>query len=80
LQNPAAAQKTVSNILDTIEKLRDFSELGASLSAITTVESDYRYLVCGKYIAFYCIEEVFVSVDRIRRDYLRILFDGITDE
>jgi len=28
LQNPAAAQKIVSDILDTIEKLRNFAEIG----------------------------------------------------
>ncbi len=77
LQNPAAAQNTVDGILDTIEKLRGFSEMGTSLSAVTGVESDYRFLVCGSYLAFYRVRGAEVSIDRIlygRRDYLRILF------
>jgi addiction module RelE/StbE family toxin len=77
LQSPAAALKTVSSVLDTVEKLRDFSELGPKLSSITYIDSDYRYLVCGKYITFYRVSGDDVYIDRIlygRRDYLRILF------
>ena len=82
LQNPAAAQKTVSGILDTIEKLRDFPEIGALISAITDIDSDYRYLVYGKYISFYRIEGPAVIIDRIlygRRDYLRVLFGDLPE-
>lgn len=83
LQNPAAAQKTVLSILDTIEKLRDFAEIGAQLSSITAIESDYRFLVCGKYIAFYRVEGKRVSIDRVlfgRRDYMRILFGDLPED
>ncbi len=44
LQNPAAAQKNVSDTLDAIEKLQDFAELGPLLSSITEFESDYRFM------------------------------------
>ena len=77
LQNPVAAQKIVSDILDTIEKLQDFSELGPPLSSITEFESDYRFLVCGKYIVFYRVMGLDVHIDRVlygRRNYIRILF------
>lgn len=83
LQNPAAAHRAVSNILDTVEKLRDFPKLGASLSSITGIESDYRYLVCDSYIAFYRIDYENVFIDRImyaKRDYIRVLFDKLPDE
>jgi Plasmid stabilization system protein len=43
--NPTAAQNTIAGILDTIEKLRGFSEMGPPLSLVTEIESDYRYLV-----------------------------------
>jgi plasmid stabilization system protein ParE len=78
LQNPAAAQNTVNGILDSTEKLRDFSEMGPPLSSITEVEGDYRFLVCGNYLSFYRVKGEEVYVDRIlygRRDYLRILFN-----
>lgn len=83
LQNPAAARSTVFKILDDIEKLRDFGELGAKLSAITHIESDYRYLICGKYLAFYRIACGAVYIDRIlygRRDYMSILFGELIED
>jgi toxin ParE1/3/4 len=79
LQNSLAVQKTVTNILDTIEKLQKFPQIGAPLSLITGIEDNYRHLVCGNYIVFYRVENTDVLVDRIlnsKRDYLRILFDN----
>lgn len=46
LQNPTAAQKTVTGILDSVEKLREFPKMGSSLPLVTQFESDYRFLVC----------------------------------
>lgn len=83
LQNPAAAQNTVAGILDTIEKLQHFSEMGPPLSSVTEVETDYRFLVCGNYLAFYRVKGEDVSIDRVlygRRDYLRILFGDPPEE
>lgn len=83
LQNPIAAQKTVYSILDTIEKLKEFSEMGPDLSSVTDVENSYRFLVCGNYLAFYRVNGVEVSIDRIlygKRDYLRILFGNLSEE
>ena len=77
LQNPTAAQNTVNGILNSIERLQDFSEIGPSLSSVTEVESDYRFLVCGNYLTFYRVKGEDAYIDRIlygRRDYLRILF------
>ena len=82
-QNPAAAQKIVSDTLDTIEKLRDFAEIGPPLSSITEFESDYRFLVCGKYIAFYRVMGIEVHIDRVlygRRNYMRILFGTLQND
>lgn len=83
LQNPAAAQKIVSDTLDTIEKLRDFAEIGSPLSSIAEFESDYRFLVCGKYIAFYYVNSDDVHIDRVlcgRRDYMRSLFGELPED
>ena len=76
LKNHVAAQNTVDNILDSIEKLSEFPEIGTSLNAIVDIESDYRFLVCGNYLAFYRLVESEVKIDRIlfsSRDYIRIL-------
>lgn len=83
LQNSAAAQKIVSDTLDAIETLRDFLELGPPLSSITEFESDYRFLVCGKYIAFYRVMGFEVHIDRVlygRRNYMRILFGTLQND
>ena len=83
LQNPAAAQKIVSDILDTMEKLQDLFELGPPLSSITEFESDYRFLVCGIYIVFYRMMGIDVHIDRVlygRRNYISILFATLQND
>jgi addiction module RelE/StbE family toxin len=76
LKSPIAALNTVRRIQDSIDKLADFPLMGASLSFIVNVDTDYRYLVCGNYLAFYRTDEVVVNIDRIlygKRDYISIL-------
>ena len=81
LCNPQAAAKTVNHILDSVERLGDFPQSGAPLSSVTDVESDYRFLVCGNYLVFYRILGKAVYIDLYgRRDYLRILFQGLKQE
>ena len=53
LQNPQAALNTVNKIQDAIDKLADFPFIGAQLSSIYEIDIDYRFLVCGNYLAFY---------------------------
>ncbi len=77
LGNTAAAEQTVGAILDDIDQLRNFAELGVPLFSIARVESDHRVLVTGNYLTFYRAGEKEVYVDRVlygRRDYLRALF------
>ncbi|SDX51513.1 type II toxin-antitoxin system RelE/ParE family toxin [Eubacterium barkeri] len=83
LQNPSAAKRTVDHILDDVDQLADFAEIGAPLSSIASVKSDYRFLVTGNYLTFYRVYGSEVYVDRVlygRRDYLRILFDDVLEE
>ena len=83
LENPSAALSTVRNIIKDIRRLREHSMIGASLSSIADVESDYRFLVTGRYLTFYRAYGSDVYVDRVlygRRDYLRILFGDTQDE
>ncbi len=78
LCNPDAAEHTVNQIIDAIDRLETASpKIGAPLSSITDIESDYRFLVSGNYMVFYRAYEIEVYIDRIlygKRDYLRILF------
>lgn len=73
----------MTGILDAVQQLADFAELGAPLSSIADVEGGFRFLVVGNYLTFYRIENGEVYIDRIlygRRDYLRILFGKMNNE
>lgn len=82
LKNPSAALNTVNKIQDSIDRLTDFTLLGAPLSSIVKIDTDYRFLVCANYIVFYHAREDSAYIDRIlygKRDYIAILFRDVTD-
>ena len=77
LQNRVAAERVVDRILDAVERLKDFAEMGALLSSVADVGGDYRFLVSVNYMVFYRVNGRDVFIDRVlygRRDYLRVLF------
>ena len=77
LCNEQAAMNTIAKITGRIRELAAFPEMGAPLSAIVDFETDYRFLVCGNYTAFYRFENRTVYIVRVlygRRDFMRILF------
>ena len=81
LCNEQAAKNTVAKILKKVKMLSDFPESGSNLSAIIGFDTDYRYLVCDNYIAFYRIEDKNVLIVRVlygRRNYMQILFGDIS--
>ena len=83
LQNPSAAERIVNRIMDDVDRLESHAEIGAPLSSIADIESDYRFLVTGSYLTFYRVRDNDIYVDRVlygRRDYLRILFGDVQDE
>ena len=80
LQNADAAGRMINRIMDAVDRLADYPEMGAPLSSVVDARSDYyRFLVTGQYLTFYRVCGGDVYVDRIlygRRDYLRLLFEG----
>ena len=83
LKNPIAALNTVNRIQDTIDRLADFPESGAPLSSHYKAAGDYRFLVCGNYLAFYRVADNTVFIDRIlygRQDYMKILFGNMLED
>ena len=83
LENPAAAENTVRKIAKRIRKLEQFPELGTPLSSVINAVTDYRFLVCANYLAFYLIEENDVYIIRVlygRRNYAAILFGELPSE
>lgn len=80
LCNPKAAARIVKKIIDSYSKLEQFPSMGAPLSSIVRMQTNYRFLVCGNYLVFYEADEDFVSISRVlygRRDYLQILFGNL---
>lgn len=83
LSSPSAAIKITREIIKKCSNLKDFPELGMKLSDRIGRETDLRYLVLGRYIAVYRIEESFISIIRIldvRMDYMHIIFENETEK
>ena len=83
LENPIAAVNVVSRIVQSLKKLKDMPGIGTPLSSKVSFDTDYRFLVCGNYLAFYRFKDVTVYVDRIlygRRDYIRIIFPELLNQ
>lgn len=83
LQNITAAERTVDRIMDAVDQMESFPEIGAPLASVAEVDSEYRFLVTGNYLTFYRVRGSDVYVDRIlygRRDYLRVLFGDTQEE
>ena len=53
LQNPDSALRIVREITERYSKLVDFPYMGAPLSGLINIKTDFRYLVCDSYIVFY---------------------------
>lgn len=82
LCNVTAATNVLTRILKNVRRLQEYPELGAPLSSIVDIETDYRFLVCGNYVAFYKHEDKTVFVDRVlygRRDFMKFLFSELLE-
>lgn len=76
LDNPQSAEKIVDSIIDKIDNLSEFPEIGALLSSRVNIKTDYRYLVCGNYNVFYRIEFDTVKIIRVlnaKQNFMLIL-------
>jgi len=75
--NPGAAGRMIEYIVKRIRGLGQFPEMGAMLSSVVEIDSNYRFLVCKKYLVFYRVEENNVFISRVlhgSRDCLSIQF------
>jgi addiction module RelE/StbE family toxin len=82
-KNLGGALNTVNKIQGRINTLNDFPLIGAPLSSIYGIATDYRFLVCGNYLVFYRLYDNRVLIDRIlygKRDYLTILFGDLPQD
>ena len=80
LQNRSAAEHVTDRILDAVDQLKNFAEMGTPLSSIADVGTNHRFLVSGSYMVFYRVQGSNVYVDRIlygRSDYMSVLFKDL---
>ena len=83
LQNRSAAERVINRIIDAVDPLKNFAEMGAPLSSIAEIGTDYRFLVSGNYMVFYRVQGSDVYIDRVlygRSNYMSILFNDLLRE
>ena len=83
LQNRSAAEHVVDRIMDAVDQLKNFAEMGTPLSSIADVGTDYRFLISGNYMVFYRVQDSDVYIDRAlygRSDYMSALFKDLLRE
>jgi len=76
LFNPEAAENVVNAVLDAVDVLEDFPESGAPLEPHIDLDTPYRFVTAGNYIAFYRFEDNAIYVDRVlykKRNYANLL-------
>lgn len=80
LQNRSAAERVIDRIMDAVDPLKNFAEMGTPTSSIADVGTDYRFLVSGNYMVFYRVQGNDVYIDRVlygRSDYMSVLFKDL---
>ena len=83
LQNRSAAERVINRIIDAVDPLKNFAEMGTPLSSIADIGTDYRFLVSGNYMVFYRVQGNDVYIDRFlygRSDYMSVLFKDLLRE
>ena len=83
LQNRSAAERVIDRIMDAVDPLKNFAEMGTPISSIADVGTDYRFLVSGNYMVFYRVQGNDVYIDRVlygRSDYMSALFKDLLCE
>ena len=83
LQNRSAAERVINRIIDAVDLLKNFAEMGTPLSSIADIGTDYRFLVSGNYMVFYRVQGNDVYIDRVlygRSDYMSVLFKDLLRE
>ena len=83
LQTRSAAERVINRIIDAVDPLKNFAEMGTPLSSIADIGTDYRFLVSGNYMVFYHVQGSDVYIDRVlygRSDYMSVLFKDLLRE
>lgn len=74
---PSSARKITDRILDAIDKLADFPEMGMVPHSKMIAAAGYRVLIAGDYLCFYQVVNDTVFVNQILHtstDYIKKIF------
>jgi len=77
------ALSIIRKIKSRIDELESFPLIGKPLAAFVVEDTDYRFLGCGSYLAFYRVKNNDVFIDRVlhgRQDYISILLGDVHEE
>ena len=77
LKSPSLAKRILQAITQRIRTLESYPKSGRKLSALINMETDYRFIGCKGYLAFYRVFDNNVYIVRIihsKRDYVTMLF------
>ena len=80
-EEPSSAERIIADILDRVDGLAEFPLSSTPLDTRCTIKSSWRFVESGGYLAFVCLGENRLYVDRVlsgKSDYLRRPF-GIKD-
>ena len=73
--NEEMAVKTIQEIYVRIENIQQFPYMGADLAKRVSFRTDYKYVICGKYVVLYKIGKEYVEIYRVvnqYQDFLRL--------
>lgn len=76
LGSPMAAERMAESIIEKAQLFADFPGAAAALRTLSGVDTGYRYMVSGNWMAFFSIEGSRALVVRVlygKSDYLRTL-------
>lgn len=82
-QNRSAAERVIDLIMNAVDPLKNFAEMGTPLSSIADIGTDHRFLVSGNYMVFYRVQGNDIYIDRVlygRSDYMSVLFKDLLRE
>ena len=77
LNNPVAAKRTVKGILNKINELKEYSQLGPVWYLENNIDSGFRFFRYEDYILFYLITKDVILIVRVLhhlQDYVKQLF------
>lgn len=70
-------------IMDEVDLLQSFAEMGTPLSSAANAGTNYRFIACGNYMVFYRVQDSDIFIDRIlygRSNYMSALFKDLLCE